>query len=75
MTLEQIKGNAKQVVEVKSPAEAGARTIAQNEASCVVFGMPKEAIERGAAEIVVPLSDITQTIINLAGSPQAALQS
>ncbi|EME69556.1 protein-glutamate methylesterase, two-component system, chemotaxis [Paramagnetospirillum caucaseum] len=34
---------------------AGALTIAQNEETCVVFGMPKEAIDRGAAEKVVPL--------------------
>jgi two-component system chemotaxis response regulator CheB len=34
---------------------AGARTIAQNEETCVVFGMPKEAIARGAADKVVPL--------------------
>src|SRR4029077_2383167 len=36
--------------------QAGAVTIAQDEASCVVFGMPKEAIAAGAAEDVVPLS-------------------
>lgn len=34
--------------------KAGARTIAQDEASCVVFGMPKEAIDRGAAEEIAP---------------------
>ena len=32
--------------------EAGALTIAQNEATCTVFGMPREAIRRGAAKIV-----------------------
>lgn len=42
--------------------KSGAHTIAQNEASCVVFGMPKEAIECGAAEKVVPLSQIAQTL-------------
>jgi two-component system, chemotaxis family, protein-glutamate methylesterase/glutaminase len=36
----------------------GARTLAQDEESCVVFGMPKEAIKRGGAERVVPLSAI-----------------
>jgi two-component system chemotaxis response regulator CheB len=35
---------------------AGARTAAQDEASCVVFGMPREAIARGAADDVLPLS-------------------
>lgn len=43
----------------------GAHTIAQNEASCVVFGMPKEAIEKGAAEIIIPLSDMAQTMLSL----------
>lgn len=37
---------------------AGAATIAQDEASCVVFGMPKVAIEQGAAQKVLPLSKI-----------------
>ena len=43
--------------------EAGAYTIAQDEASCVVFGMPKEAIKLGAAEIVRPLNEIATTIL------------
>jgi two-component system, chemotaxis family, protein-glutamate methylesterase/glutaminase len=38
--------------------EAGAVTIAQNEASCVVFGMPREAIARGATNLVLPLEQI-----------------
>jgi two-component system, chemotaxis family, protein-glutamate methylesterase/glutaminase len=38
--------------------QAGARTIAQDEASCVVFGMPREAIRLGAAETVLPLDQI-----------------
>ncbi len=37
---------------------AGARTAAQDEASCVVFGMPREAIARGATEDVLPLSAV-----------------
>jgi len=44
----------------------GAHTIAEDETSCVVFGMPKEAIDRGAAEKVVPLSDVAKTLINFA---------
>ncbi len=44
--------------------EAGARTIAQDEQSCVVFGMPKEAIKLGAADKVVPLELIAREIIN-----------
>jgi len=44
--------------------QAGAYTIAQDEASCVVFGMPKEAIERGAVDRVVNLSGIAAAILN-----------
>jgi two-component system chemotaxis response regulator CheB len=43
--------------------EAGARTMAQDEASCVVFGMPKEAIKLGAADQVVPLGEISQRVV------------
>ena len=43
---------------------AQARTLAQDEASCVVFGMPKEAIKRGAAERIVPLGAIPAEIRN-----------
>ncbi|MDX2086632.1 MAG: chemotaxis response regulator protein-glutamate methylesterase [Kofleriaceae bacterium] len=42
---------------------AGAFTIAQDEASCVVFGMPKEAIARGAADRVVSLGQIPGVIL------------
>lgn len=45
---------------------AGARTVAQDEESCVVFGMPKEAIARGAAEFTDPLHRIAQTTLRLA---------
>ncbi|SFM50458.1 protein-glutamate methylesterase/protein-glutamine glutaminase [Thermodesulforhabdus norvegica] len=45
--------------------QAGARTIAQDEESCVVFGMPKEAIKLGAADYVVPLPKIPETIFKL----------
>jgi two-component system chemotaxis response regulator CheB len=42
---------------------AGAATIAQDERTCVVFGMPKEAIERGAVDEVVGLSSIPTEIL------------
>ncbi len=42
--------------------EAGAATLAQDEASSVVFGMPKEAIKLGAARQVVPLNQMAQAI-------------
>jgi len=47
--------------------EAGASTMAQDEASCVVFGMPKEAIRLGAAKTVLPLGRIAQTITEWGG--------
>jgi two-component system chemotaxis response regulator CheB len=51
--------------------QAGACTVAQDEASCVVFGMPKEAIKLGAAERVLPLGRIAQTLITWGAGAQA----
>jgi len=45
--------------------EAGADTIAQDEATSIVFGMPKSAISRGAVDIVVPLEQIASAALNL----------
>ncbi len=45
--------------------EAGARCIAQDEASSVVFGMPKVAYEKGGAERLVPLDKIATSLLNL----------
>jgi two-component system chemotaxis response regulator CheB len=44
---------------------SGAKTIAQDEKSCIVFGMPKEAIKLGAVDTVVPLNQITEEIIRM----------
>ncbi|MEO8369927.1 MAG: chemotaxis response regulator protein-glutamate methylesterase [Candidatus Solibacter sp.] len=49
---------------------AGAMTIAQNEATCVVYGMPREAIALGAATQVLPLQEIAAAM--LAGRAQPA---
>ncbi len=43
--------------------KAGARTVAQDEQSCVVYGMPKEAVKRGAVEKTVPLNAIDREIL------------
>jgi two-component system chemotaxis response regulator CheB len=40
----------------------GALTVAQNEATSVVYGMPKEAVKRGAVDIEVPIDDIPEII-------------
>ena len=42
--------------------DRGARTIAQNEETCVVFGMPKEAIKMGAVDEILPLSQMAAAI-------------
>lgn len=52
--------------------KAGSRTLAQDEESCVVFGMPKEAIEIGAAERIVPLARIPQELMAWLGTGSAA---
>lgn len=51
---------AKGLLEMK---EAGAYTIAQDEKSCVVYGMPREAVKLDAATIILPLQDIANHII------------
>ena len=43
----------------------GAKTIAQSEETCVVFGMPKEAIKLGGVDHVVSLDEISQTVFTL----------
>jgi two-component system chemotaxis response regulator CheB len=53
---------ARGMLEMK---EAGARTIAQDEASCVVFGMPAEAIKRGGVDQVLPLESIAGAVLKL----------
>ncbi len=51
--------------------QAGAWTIAQNEASCVVFGMPREAINMGGVSEVVDLSQISQQMLAKISAGQA----
>ncbi|MCL7461890.1 chemotaxis response regulator protein-glutamate methylesterase [Pseudomonas sp. NW5] len=54
------KDGARGLLEMR---EAGAHTFAQDEASCVVFGMPREAIALGAACEVVPLDQMAERIL------------
>jgi two-component system chemotaxis response regulator CheB len=49
--------------EMAAMRQAGAHTIAQDEESCVVFGMPKEAIEMGGAAEILPLDRISAGIL------------
>jgi two-component system chemotaxis response regulator CheB len=46
--------------------QKGAHTIAQNEETCIVFGMPKEAIAKDAAEVILPLDRIAGALLNFA---------
>jgi two-component system chemotaxis response regulator CheB len=48
---------------MKQMHDRGARTIAQNEETCVVFGMPKEAIAAGAVDEVLPLPQIARAVL------------
>jgi len=54
-------------------SQVGALTIAQDEATCVIYGMPKDAVDRGAAWAVLPLGDIAQALVE-AVSPQSPNQ-
>lgn len=56
------KDGAEGLLEMK---DTGAKTIAQNEASCVVFGMPKAAIDLGAVDFTVPLIGIAKKALDL----------
>ncbi|WP_018151349.1 protein-glutamate methylesterase/protein-glutamine glutaminase [Leeia oryzae] len=54
------KDGAQGMLEMK---QAGAYNLAQDEASCVVFGMPKEAIALGGADEIVPLSKMSERVL------------
>jgi two-component system chemotaxis response regulator CheB len=58
------KDGAAGLLEMK---RAGARTLAQDEASCVVFGMPREAIALGGADEIVSLDGMSERILANAG--------
>lgn len=53
---------ARGMLEMK---EAGAKNIAQDEATCVVFGMPNEAIKKGGVDSVLPLEKIPDEVIRM----------
>lgn len=57
---------ARGMLEMK---EAGAYTFAQNEDTCVVFGMPQEAIKRGAVDSVLPLEAIADAVLAVMYKP------
>ncbi|MCK4798354.1 MAG: chemotaxis protein CheB [Spirochaetes bacterium] len=54
------RDGAEGLLEIK---KNGGFTIAQDEKTCIVFGMPKEAINIGAVDVVLPIDKITDRII------------
>lgn len=56
------KDGAKGLLEMK---EAGAHTIAQDEATSVIFGMPKAAIKLKAVDNILPLKQIAPNILKI----------
>lgn len=60
-------------IGLKEMHQAGAYTIAQDEKSCVVFGMPKEAIAQGGVDQIVALKDIPQHILGYLANPKPRL--
>jgi len=56
---------------LKKLFDMGARTIAQDQSSSVVWGMPREAVAMGGAEFVLPLEQIAEKLMNLAQAEQA----
>ena len=51
---------ARGMLEMK---QAGAKTFAQDEATCVVFGMPKEAIKLGGVDKILPLQSLAREVL------------
>jgi two-component system chemotaxis response regulator CheB len=67
------KDGARGMLEMR---RAGAWNIAQDQASCVVYGMPREAVALGAADEVLPLTDIAARVVaRLSAAERPALRS
>ena len=59
---------------IQALAATGARTIAQSEETCVVFGMPREAIATGCIQHILPLDEIAEALLEMAcETPKAQL--
>ena len=53
---------------LKEMHDAGALTLAQDEASCVIYGMPREAVKLGAADRILPLAAMAGAIMSGTGN-------
>jgi two-component system chemotaxis response regulator CheB len=58
---------------MRAMRDAGAYNLAQDESTCVVFGMPREAIVHGAANEVLPLQEIAPSLMEKLRSMHGAL--
>jgi two-component system chemotaxis response regulator CheB len=59
---------------IEAIRKAGGRTIAEHEKTCVVYGMPRAAIELGVVDLVLPLPQIAGAIVDgVARKPLAAI--
>ncbi len=56
---------------MKALKDQGHFTVAQDQKTCVVFGMPREAIERGGASAVKPLDQVAETLMNWCSSQKS----
>ncbi|QDU69874.1 protein-glutamate methylesterase/protein-glutamine glutaminase [Engelhardtia mirabilis] len=57
---------------MKAMFDAGAHTVVQNEATCVVYGMPKRAVELGGAREIVPLDEIPNAVMRAVNDARSA---
>ena len=63
------KDGAQGLLELR---RAGARTFAQDEATCVVYGMPREAAAIGAVDDSAPLQDLARRVLDALGPSRPA---
>jgi len=52
--------------------ERGGKTIAQDEKTSVVFGMPREAINSGCIDLILPAEEIASALVKIVGRREAA---
>jgi two-component system chemotaxis response regulator CheB len=54
---------------IRKLRERGARIIAEDPSTCIIYGMPKAAIETGMVDKIVPLPDISEEILKMLKNP------
>jgi two-component system chemotaxis response regulator CheB len=62
------KDGARGMAQMK---QAGAYNVAQDEASCVVYGMPKEAVAAGGVDEILPLGELARRVIAVVGASRS----